>query len=109
MPGLLEQWKAILDDEPSDWSHLSLELRLDDERDTERACVELAPLNPWRRDDDYRSGVLRFRAARSHGYGAAAQLVGARLERLDALGVGGSLRLLSSIDAVLPVATQGPT
>ena len=68
---LAEQWETILSDQPGDWSQLRLELRLADGLTTERVCVVLAPLNPWRRDDDYRSGVLRFRSARTVGYGAA--------------------------------------
>jgi hypothetical protein len=109
MTSLAAQWDALLALEPSDWSQLSLELRLDDSQRTEQACVLAGPLNPWREDDDYRRGVLRFLSARTHGYGAAAQLVRARLALLDGEGIGGSLRILRGIDAVNPVATQGAT
>ena len=71
METIRAQWDELLAAEPSDWSHLDLELRLDDDERTEEVVVLLAPLNPWRRDDDYRSGILQFRAARSTGYGAA--------------------------------------
>ena len=74
---------------------------------TEEVVVVLAPLNPWRRDDDYRSGVLRFRAARTVGYGAAPGLVATRLRQLA--GVEGELEVLRSIDADRPIATQGPS
>jgi hypothetical protein len=108
MAALDEQWDAILANEPADWSHLSLELRLDDAERTEEACVITAPLNPWRRDDDYRSGLLRFTAAHSHGYGAWPGLVRVRLAGLDAHGIGGTLRVLRSVDAAQLVGTQGP-
>jgi hypothetical protein len=104
---LSEQWDAILSEQPGDWSQISLELRLADAERTERACVVLAPLNPWRRDDDYRIGILRFLSAARFGYGAFPGLVRTRLGLLDAEGLGGSLTLLGGVDAVLPVATQG--
>jgi hypothetical protein len=108
METLRAQWDELLAAEPSDWSHLDLELRLDDEERTEEVVVLLAPLNPWRRDDDYRSGILQFRAARSTGYGAASQLVGARVALLDDRDIRGRLKVLRSIDAVRIVHTQGP-
>ena len=108
MTRLTEQWDAILSEQPGDWSQLRLELRLADALKTERACVVLAPLNPWRRDDDYRIGILRFEAASSFGYGSFAGLVRTRLGQLDGEDIGGSLALLGGIDAVEPVATQGP-
>jgi hypothetical protein len=105
---LAEQWEAILSEQPGDWSQLRLELRLADGIDTERVCVVLAPLNPWRRDDDYRIGILRFQAASRFGYGSYAGLVRTRLAQLDGEAIGGSLSLLGGVDAVEPVATQGP-
>jgi hypothetical protein len=109
MTSLADQWTAILAAESEDWSHLALELRLADTERTEAAVVALAPLNPWRRDDDYRSGVLRFRAARTVGYGAAPGLVGVRLAQLGGAGIEGELEVLRSVDASRPVATQGPS
>ena len=105
---LAEQWDTILSEQPGDWSQLRLELRLADALSTERACVVLAPLNPWRRDDDYRIGILRFEAASRFGYGSYAGLVRTRLAQLDGEEIGGSLTLLYGIEAVEPVATQGP-
>jgi hypothetical protein len=107
MTSLADQWTAILEAESEDWSHMALELRLSDSERTEEVVVTLAPLNPWRRDDDYRSGVLRFRVARTVGYGAAPGLVSVRLDQLA--GVEGELQVLRSLDAVRPVATQGPS
>jgi hypothetical protein len=105
---LAEQWDGILSEQPGDWSQLRLELRLADAVNTERVCVVLAPLNPWRRDDDYRIGILRFEAASSFGYGSFAGLVRTRLAQLDGEEIGGSLSLLGAVEAVEPVATQGP-
>jgi hypothetical protein len=105
---LAEQWEAIVSEQPGDWSQLRLELRLSDGTSTERACVVLAPLNPWRRDDDYRIGILRFEAAASFGYGSYAGLVRTRLGQLDGEDIGGALSLLGGVDAIEPVATQGP-
>src|SRR3954469_6060614 len=97
MTSLADQWNQILEEESEDWSHLALELRLADTERTEEVVVTLAPLNPWRRDDDYRSGVLRFRVARTTGYGAAPALVAVRLGRLA--GTEGELQVLRSVDA----------
>ena len=104
---LAEQWDAILSEQPGDWSQLRLELRLADSERTEQACVVLAPLNPWRRDDDYRIGILRFIAAATFGYGTYPGLVRMRLGLLDVAGIGGSLSLLSGVESIAPVATQG--
>ena len=49
----------------------------------------LSPLNPWH-ERDWRSGVFRFRAAHTFGYGAAAGLCRKRLGTLDSLGVQGT-------------------
>ena len=64
--------------------------------------------NPWH-GETWRTGILRFRVARSFGYGASAELVRGLLRRLDGVQIGGRLRIVSSLDAVLPVSTQGPT
>ena len=108
MEALKAQWEAILDEEPDDWAHLALELRLDDSERLEEAALLACPLNPWH-GPTWRSGLMRFRVARTTGYGASPELTGAMLTRLDGVGIGGELRILGSLDAVLPVATQGPS
>jgi hypothetical protein len=105
---LAEQWDAILSEQPGDWSQLRVELRLTDDTRTERACVVLGPLNPWRRDDDFRIGILRFQAAANFGYGAYPGLVRVRLDQLDGEEIGGTLALLGRTESMQPVATQGP-
>ena len=91
---------------PTDWSCLDLELRLRDAASSEEVALVLSPLNPWHQRD-WRTGVFRFRTARSFGYGTAAELCRKRLGTLDSLGVAGTLRRLRSIADVRPVATQG--
>jgi hypothetical protein len=68
----------------------------------------LSPLNPWH-ERDWRSGIFRFRAAHTFGYGTAAELCRKRLATLDTVGVRGTLRLLNRTADVRPVATQGTT
>jgi len=108
MPNLVEQWDSIVAAQPSDWSSLFVGLRLRDAVQSEECALVLSPLNPWH-DEDWRSGVFHFRAARTFGYGAAAQLVRKRLGTLDTVGVVGTLTLERRLSDVRPVATQGVT
>jgi hypothetical protein len=108
MPSLQSAWDALLADEPDDWSHLVCEVRLDDPERMEEAALLACSVNPWH-GSTWRSGAMRFRAARVHGYGANAALVRGILGRLDRAGIAGRLTITSSLDAVLPVGTQGPT
>ena len=85
-------WEAVVAAQPSDWSSLYLELRLRDAAQSEECALVICPLNPWH-DEDWRSGVFHFRAARSFGYGAAAELCRKRLGTLDSLGMVGRLKL----------------
>ncbi len=108
MPTLVDTWDAAVADEADDWSHATVELTLGDSERMEEAALLMCAANPWH-GETWRAGVLRFRVATSHGYGADAGLVRGLLGRLDATGIGGEVRIVSSLDAVLPVATQGPT
>lgn len=108
MPTLVEAWDAALAAEPDDWSHATVELVLDDSERMEEAALLACAANPWH-GDTWREGILRFRVARSFGYGASAELVRGLMGRLDTAGIGGRLRIVSSLDAILPVSTQGPT
>ena len=108
MPTLVEAWDAAIAEEPDDWSHATVELTLDDPERMEEAALLMCGANPWH-GETWRGGVLRFRVARTFGYGASAELTRGLLRRLDTAALGGRLRIVSSLDAVLPVSTQGPT
>jgi hypothetical protein len=108
MQQLAEQWDQILARQPEDWSSMNIELELLDANQSEESALVLSPLNPWH-ERDWRSGVFRFRAAHTFGYGTASALCRKRLATLDSVGVKGTLRLLSRVADVRPVATQGTT
>ncbi|MGI9117130.1 MAG: hypothetical protein ACR2JV_05805 [Gaiellales bacterium] len=106
MAALVQQWDAILADESADWENAFVELRVADNGDLEEAALILCSLNPWH-GESWRSGWLRFRVARTFGYGADDEHARAMLAKVDARGIGGELELLRSIDRFQPVHTQG--
>jgi hypothetical protein len=103
---LAEQWDTIMARQPEDWSSVDVELDLMDASQSEEVALVLSPLNPWHQRD-WRSGVFRFRAAHTFGYGTAAELCRKRLSTLDSVGVQGTLRVVSRMADIRPVATQG--
>jgi hypothetical protein len=105
---LVDAWDAAIAAEPDDWSHVAVELVLDDPECMEEAALLICAANPWH-GETWRTGILRFRVAHTFGYGASAPLTRALMGRLDGAQITGHLRIISSLDAVLPVATQGPT
>ena len=107
MSSVESQWDQALEDEPADWSHLYLELRLADAERLEEAALVLCPLNPWH-GATWRSGAIRFRISHRHGYGASHHLARALFAKLDARAIAGDLAVLEGFDSVLPVGTQGP-
>jgi hypothetical protein len=108
MLALADQWDHIVAGQPDDWSSIDVELELMDASQSEEVALVLSPLNPWHQRD-WRSGVFRFRAARTFGYGTAAELCRKRLSTLDSVGVSGTLRVVSRMADIRPVATQGTT
>jgi hypothetical protein len=90
---------------PRDWSDLLAELDLASSDHLSRAALLLAPLNPGRVRD---RSALRFRIARTFGYGASPQMTRRCLERLDAEGIPGTLTILHVLSDTHNVATQGP-
>jgi hypothetical protein len=108
MQQLAEQWDQIVARQPEDWSSMNIELELLDANQSEESALVLSPLNPWH-ERDWRSGIFRFRAAHTFGYGSAPELTRKRLQTLDSVGIRGSLELLSRIADVRPVGTQGTT
>jgi hypothetical protein len=104
-PAAAETWdlaEAVL---PPDWSDLLAELDLASSDHLSRAALLLAPLNPSRVAG---RSTLRFRIARTFGYGASPQMTRRCLERLDAEGIPGTLTVLHVLSDTHNVATQGP-
>ncbi len=90
---------------PGDWSDLYGEVELDSSDYLDRAALLLAPVNPAR---DGNRVAFRFRAARRFGYGVSPEMARRCLERLDAEGTRGTVRVLRALSDTRPVQTQGP-
>jgi hypothetical protein len=102
---LTESWDAQLEALPPDWSDLYAEVELTSTDHLDRSALLMAPLNPSRFNDQ---PAFRFRCARRFGYGASPGMVRRCLERLDAEGIRGEVRILWALSDTQPVATQGP-
>ncbi len=105
-PKLGEAWDTLLRTLPPDWSDLLVELELGSSDYVAPTSLLMTPLNA-RRTESGRP-ALRFRVARSAGYGAAPQMARRCLERCDQDGIGGELRLLRVLSGTLHAQTQGP-
>lgn len=102
---LADAFEAALAALPPDWSDLLCELELDSSDWLPRAALLCAPLNPTRSRTTL--GFV-FRCARRAGYGTSPGMARRCLERLDAEGITGTVRVLRSLSDTRPVATQGP-
>jgi hypothetical protein len=102
---LAEAWDAVLETLPPAWSDLLCELEVDSSDYLTRGALLGAPLNPARNPDAL---ALRFRAARTKGYGAPPGLVRRCLERMDADGITGTITVLNALSETDNVYTQGP-
>jgi hypothetical protein len=102
---LAEAWDAALAALPPTWSDLLCELEVDSSDFLARGALLGAPLNPTRNPDAL---ALRFRVARSKGYGAPPEMVRRCLERMDAEGITGTVKVLDALSETDNVATQGP-
>ena len=71
----------------------------------ERAAVHCIQMNPRR---DGKRTALRFRAARRAGYGVWPEMARRCLERCDAEGIRGTVRVLRVLSDTKLVQTQGP-
>jgi hypothetical protein len=90
---------------PPDWSDLLCELELDSSDHLPRAALLGAPLNPTRNPDAI---ALRFRVSRKQGYGASPLMVRRCLERMDAEGITGTIRVVYELSNTENMVTQGP-
>jgi hypothetical protein len=104
-PPLRVQWEQALAGLPSDWSDLYAEVRFTSTDYVERAALLLAPCNPARYGGQ---NALRFRCARTFGYGVSPEMAGRCLERCDEEGMTGEVEILRVLSDTYPVATQGP-
>jgi hypothetical protein len=102
---LLESWTSAAAKLPPDWSDVYAEIELRSTDYIERAALLCSPLNPRR---DGGKPALRFRCARSFGYGAAPEMVRRCFERCDAEGIRGHVHVLRVLCDTKPVHTQGP-
>ena len=105
LPSLVASWDAEVAKLPPDWSDLVAEIALTSSDYVELASLLCVPLN-LRRDGD--RAALRFRAASRFGYGASPSMVRRCLERCDAAGITGEVRMLRVLSDTKPVGTQGP-
>jgi hypothetical protein len=102
---LAEQWEEELGELPPDWSDVLAEIELTSSDHLAPAALSMSPLNPARDGDRL---AFHFRCSSSFGYGAAEPMVRRCLERLDAQGLPGRVRILRALSDTSPVATQGP-
>jgi hypothetical protein len=101
----VSQWEAGTANLPPDWNDMLAEITLRSSDQLERGALLASPVNPLRVGD---SLTLRFRAARTHGYGVSAGMVGRSLARLDREQIPGVLRILKVLCDTDAVSTQGP-
>jgi hypothetical protein len=104
-PRLADQWDAALETLSPTWSDLLCELEVDSSDYLTRGALLGAALNPTRNPDAL---ALRFRVARTKGYGAPAGLARRCLERMDADGITGAVTVLTALSETENVYTQGP-
>jgi len=102
---LARQWDELAADLPPDWSEAYAELELGSSDFVSRAALLAAPLNPA---NFGAPTTLRFRSASHTGYGTAPQMVRRCLERLDAEGITGTVRVLRVLSHTSHAFTQGP-
>src|SRR5207253_1228566 len=103
--GLVDDFNRIERALPADWSDLYAEVRFTSTHYVERAALLLAPVNPARYGGP---NALRFRCARTFGYGVSPEMAGRCLERCDEEGITGEVEILRVLSDTYPVATQGP-
>lgn len=89
---LAAEFKRILGALPHDWTDLEVDLRIDDEARYVDTAVALSQVNAqvYQRPREWHWRLL---VAKSFGHAAAAESVLGVLERLDAEGVSGELRV----------------
>jgi hypothetical protein len=105
MHPLAAQWDELSGGLPPDWSDIYGEVELRSSDFLQRGALLLSPVNPARYGGPT---TLRFRVARTSGYGTAPPMARRCLERLDEEHITGALRFLRVLSATSHVSTQGP-
>jgi hypothetical protein len=103
---LVEQWDDALAALPPGWRDLDVELHLDSTDFVAQAALVGAPLNLSRIPGAVALG-FRVTGRGLGGYGAPPGMVRRCLERMDAAGITGELKLLDPLSDVDYVYTQG--
>ena len=87
--GLRDDFNAIIDSVPQDWTDLELDLRIDDESHYVDAAVFLTQCNaqPYSQHDWH----WRLHVANQFGHAAASEATGAALALLDGAGITGEI------------------
>jgi hypothetical protein len=102
---LAESWRRAIEALPDDWSDVYAEVQLDSTDYLNRGALLLSPVNPARFGD---KPGFRFRVAHRFGYGASPEMATRCVERLDAEGITGRVRVVLALSDTNPVGTQGP-
>jgi hypothetical protein len=102
---LAAQWDELISRLPPDWSDVYAEVELHSSDFLQRGALLLSPVNPAHYGGPT---TLRFRVARTAGYGAAPAMGRRCFERLDEEHITGTLRFLRVLSATTHQATQGP-
>ena len=86
---LADDFQAVVDSLPPDWTHLELDMRIADEDRYVEAATLMAQINamPYSKHDWH----WRLRVANTFGHAAAAESVRGTLALLDAQGIDGEL------------------
>ena len=102
---LADQWAEALAGLPPDWSDIYGELEVISTDFVDPASLHCAPMNLRREGTQ---PVLRFRCAKTFGYGASPGMVARCLGRCDDAEISGSVRVLRVLSDSRPGGTQGP-
>jgi hypothetical protein len=88
---LAQEFEAVVDSLPDDWTDLELDLRIADESRYVDAAVVLSLINaqPYSRAEWH----WRINVAHRFGHAAAPETVGGALAKLDREGISGELRV----------------
>jgi hypothetical protein len=85
---LADTFQQIVDSLPSDWTDLQLDLRVDEDRYIDAACL-LVPA--WPQPYSYNDWHFRINVAHQFGHAVAAPVVHGTLKLLDDAGIAGEL------------------